>query len=61
MCEGGANVLFCVEICLIVSLHTYTGTPLERVPRVLVLVLEYQAMPSLRDVARDGWLCTLTI
>jgi hypothetical protein len=21
-------------------------------------LLEYQAMPSLRDVAHDGWLCT---
>jgi hypothetical protein len=30
MCEGVANVLFCVEICLIVSLqYTYTGTPRE--------------------------------
>jgi hypothetical protein len=23
-------------------------------------LLEYQAMPSLRDVAHDGWLCTFT-
>jgi hypothetical protein len=23
--------------------------------------LEYQAMPSLREVAHDGWLCTFTI
>ena len=24
-------------------------------------LLEYQIMPSLRDVAHDGWLCTFTI
>jgi hypothetical protein len=24
-------------------------------------LLEYQVMPSLRDVARDGWLCTYTV
>jgi hypothetical protein len=24
-------------------------------------LLEYQALPSLRDVAHDGWLCTFTI
>ena len=24
-------------------------------------ILEYQAMPSLRDVAHDGWLCAFTI
>jgi hypothetical protein len=24
-------------------------------------LLEYQAMPSFRDVAHDGWLCTLAI
>jgi hypothetical protein len=24
-------------------------------------LLEYQAMPSLRDAAHDGWLCTYTI
>jgi hypothetical protein len=24
-------------------------------------LLEYQAMPSLRGVAHDGWLCTFTI
>ncbi len=24
-------------------------------------LLEFQAMPSLRDVAHDGWLCTFTI
>ncbi len=24
-------------------------------------LLEYQAMPSLRDVAHDGWLCTFTM
>ncbi len=24
-------------------------------------LLKYQAMPSLRDVAYDGWLCTFTI
>jgi hypothetical protein len=23
-------------------------------------LLEYQTMPSLRDVAHDGWLCTFT-
>jgi hypothetical protein len=23
-------------------------------------LLEYQAMPSLRNVAHDGWLCTFT-
>ncbi len=23
--------------------------------------LEYQAMPSFREVAHDGWLCTFTI
>jgi hypothetical protein len=24
-------------------------------------LLEYQAMPYLRDLANDGWLCTFTI
>jgi hypothetical protein len=24
-------------------------------------LIEYQAMPSLRDVAHDGWLCTFTM
>jgi hypothetical protein len=24
-------------------------------------LLEYQAMPSLRDVTHDGWLCTFSI
>ncbi len=24
-------------------------------------LLEYQAMPSLRDITHDGWLCTFTI
>ncbi len=24
-------------------------------------LLEFQTMPSLRDVAHDGWLCTFTI
>ncbi len=24
-------------------------------------LLEYQAMPSLRDIANDGWLCTFII
>jgi hypothetical protein len=24
-------------------------------------LLEYQAMPSLRDIAHDGWLCTFTV
>jgi hypothetical protein len=23
-------------------------------------LLEYQAMPSLREIAHDGWLCTFT-
>jgi hypothetical protein len=23
-------------------------------------LLEYQAMPSMRDIAHDGWLCTFT-
>ncbi len=24
-------------------------------------LLEYQALPTLRDVAHDGWLCTFTM
>ncbi len=24
-------------------------------------LIEYQAMPSLRDLAHDGWLCTFTV
>jgi hypothetical protein len=26
-----------------------------------VYTIEYQAMPSLHDIAHDGWLCTFTI
>ncbi len=27
----------------------------------IMVLIEYQAMPSFRDVAQDGWLCTFTI
>ena len=40
---------------------TLTLDSSERNQREGIGLLEYQAMPTLRDVAHDGWLCTISI
>ncbi len=50
-CKIEFNVVF-------VGHFSFSGQSPRRESMVL---LEYQAMPFLRDVANDGWLCTFTI
>ncbi len=51
--------LYCLQ-CKYTSISLYSLTG-GRDQREGLDLLEYQAMPSLRDVAHEGWLCTFTI
>ncbi len=51
--------LYCLQ-CKYTSISLYSLTG-GRDQREGLGLIEYQAMPSLRDVAHDGWLCTFII